>query len=109
MLSAISSSTLALGLVVGLGLDFLVRRAEGGGRACLRVDYVVTTRACFGTGVVPWLVAENTLEHAVAFARDTVLAWAFVVMLLHRMIAGTLRTADLSFRNRAFLSARSVP
>ena len=80
----------------------LPRSTRQGGRACLRIDYVVTTRAYFGTGVVPWLVAENTLEHAVTFARDTVSAWAFVVMLLHCMIAGTLRTADLSFRNRAF-------
>ena len=48
------------------------------------------------------MVAENTLEHAVAFARDAVSPWAFVVMLLHRMIAGTFRAADLSLRDGAF-------
>ena len=68
----------------------------------MRVDYVVTTRACFGTGVVSWLVAENTLEHAVAFARDTVSAWALVVVVLQCMIAVALRAANLAFRDWAF-------
>ena len=68
----------------------------------MRIDYVVASRTCFGTGVVSWLVAEDALERAVALARDAVSAWAFVVMLLHRMIAGALGAADLSFGDRAF-------
>ena len=87
-----------------LGSRFGVRlpcSTQRGGRACLRVDYVVTTRACFGAGMMTWLVAEDTLEHTVAFAQEAVSAWAFIVVLLHRMIASTLRAADLSFRDRA--------
>ena len=66
----------------GFGLLRLGRRRS----ACLRVDYVVSSWACFRSGVVSWLVAEDTFEYAITFAWDAMSAWAFVVVILHRVV-----------------------
>ena len=50
------------------------------------------------------LVAEDALEHAIAFAGDAVSAGAFVVMFLHGVVAVAFRTAHLPFWNWAFPS-----
>ena len=52
--------------------------------------------------MVARLLAENAFEHAVAFAGDTVVAWAFIVVFLQRVVAVTLWAADFSFWYWAF-------
>ena len=51
----------------------------------------MSSRACFGPGVVACLVAEDTFEHAVALAGNVVLTWAFVIVFLHRVVAIAIR------------------
>ena len=63
----------------------------------MRAYYVVTSGACFGTGVVSWLVAEDTLKHAVALAGDAVSTWAFIVMFLHRVVTIAFGAAYFPF------------
>ena len=65
----------------GFGVGFLCSTWRGS--ACLRVNDVVSSQARFGPGVVACLVAKDTLERAVTFARDAVSARALVVVIFH--------------------------
>ena len=84
----------------GIGLLRSARRRS----ACLRVDYVVSSRASFRSGVVSWLVAEDTLEYAVTFAWDAMSAWAFIVVVLQRVVTIAPGASYFSFWNGTFPS-----
>ena len=89
-----------LGLGGGFGVEFL--GSAWWWSACLRVDYVMSARACFGPGMVACLVAKDALEHAVALARDAVSTRAFVIVFLHRVVAVAFGASHFPFWNWAF-------
>ena len=68
----------------------------------MRVDYVVATRACFGTGVVTSLFAQDALEYAVALAGDAVVTWAFIVVVFQRVVAVALGASNFAVGYGAF-------
>ena len=67
------------------------------------VDNVVASWACFGSGVVSRLFAEDALERTIALAGNAVIAWALIDVFLHGMVAVTSGAAYFPGRNRTFL------
>ena len=54
--------------------------------------------------MVTRLVAEDALEHAIAFAGDAVSSRAFIIVFLHRVVTVAFGAAHFPLWNWTFLS-----